>query len=117
VILAAGIALAVTQLIPALPSDHELAIDLPTGAGVVRRLDLNWARVGDQNHTGGVRLAVPAKSTKTVHHTLRGPDGPYEIELVVQRRLRGGTLSETSHHRRVNLSSGQTRIVLEPKPQ
>jgi hypothetical protein len=117
VLLAAGIALAVTQLIPALPSNHDLSIDLPTGPGVVRRLDLTWSRIGDEGHAGGVRLAVPATSTKTVHHTLRAPDGPYEIELVVQRRLDEGTLSETSHHRRVTLGGGQTRIVLEPKPQ
>ncbi len=116
VLLAGGIALALTQLLPALPSDQQLVIDLPTGRGVVSGVDLTWSRVEDAEHAGGVRLAVPASST-TVHHSLRAPDGPYDVEVVVRRTRGGGTLSETSHHRRVNLGGGRTRIVLEPEPQ
>jgi len=116
-LLAGAIALALTQLLPALPSDQQLEIDVPTGPGVVHQLELIWSRVGDASHAGGVRLAVPLTSAGTIHHTVRAPDGPYDLRLVVQRRLSGGTLTETSHHRRVTLRGGRTRIVLEPEPQ
>jgi len=117
-VLGVGIALAATQLGPAVPRDQTIVFRLPPAEGRgTTRLDASFTKVGERESHAGVSLTLEAPRPARVRHRLRLPNGDYIVALQLTSGATTGPSApektETSRARRVTLSGDETLIVFE----
>jgi hypothetical protein len=139
-LLLAGVAFALVRVLPSVPHEQILLFRFD-GIGAVSRLSATWTVPGRSEPEGGVTLHFPASSSRTVRHAISLPNGPYVLDISVERNedktspapprplpdtrdsvaaeghSEVGThlpdeLSQTRFIRRVNLAGGETVIRL-----
>ncbi len=78
--LVSGVALAATQLLPALPHDQQLVFRAPTGAPI-SALEATWSAVGSDEPAGGVQFKFEDRPPRRVQHTVSLPNGEYRLTV------------------------------------
>jgi hypothetical protein len=101
-----GVAVALLELVPAVPRDHTLVFRLERAAAV-QRLDATWTPVGEAEAAGGVSLRFDREPPRHIHHSVSLPDGDYVIAVAVE-----ADADKTTYTRRVTLQGGETTIPL-----
>lgn len=113
-LLVGGLALAVVQVLDAMPREQELLFELPDGQ-VIRSLSATWTDT-EGAQLGGLHLDYPEGRRQSVRHSVQLANGDYEIQIEVE--LFGATAgsgdarSKTNVERRVSLRGGETPIPL-----
>ncbi len=114
-VLIAGFALAITQLLPDAPRDQALVFRLGADVAKVRRLEAIFTPDGESEATSGVTLSFSSPPPSRVHHNVSLPNGLYRIDLQVVREAAPGRLEHTGGTHRVRLEGEETVISVEPR--
>lgn len=112
-LLAAAALGAYLALRPKLPHEHDIAFQLGQAAPEVTTLDVSWtdARAPAGEAALGSTLHFAAGTApRTVHTRVRLPDGPWDVDIQVER---GKSMETTRIQRRVNLDEASVMLPLE----
>ncbi len=136
-LLFAGVASAVVVFWPKVPREQILLFRLEDRE-LVQELHATWSVPGRDQPEGGFTLHFPVAPPRTVRHTVSLPNGPYVLDISIQRaesphstqthtKARDSVAGEgpsrvgselrqapptTTYVRRVNLAGGETIIRL-----
>jgi hypothetical protein len=109
VTLLAGALAVVLVLLPAVPREQVLLLQVGAGASAV---EASFTAEGDATPQSTLRLHFPSGSPARVRHVLSLRNGRYLVRATVERGP-SGSRTETSYERRVTLEGGKTVLFLE----
>ena len=97
-------------LLPAVPHDQVVELELGKNASSVSRLDVHWEKE-DGSHEGNVALNFPAPTPERVVRQFRMTDGDYAFRITAVHR--DATQSRTEVVRRVTLDGNNITLRLD----
>ena len=106
-----GIVVAGGTLLPEIPRENQIRLQLEQAEGPVSRVDLTWTRVGAEAPAGGVSLRFPEKAPKLIEHSVSLREGDYRLDVVVHDPSPGPTGTSASTHR-LHLAGGETTVFV-----
>ena len=107
VVLALGVAAALTQVLPHLPHEREVELRLDDPSSITS-VELAWVRAGDAVQGASWRFE-PGKAPRSLTTTVRLPDGEYDVDIELARALEA---SEPTRVRRTITLADANRISL-----
>jgi hypothetical protein len=109
-VLLGGALLAGAQLLPQLPRERRLTVRLEDAPSITS-VEVTWVRDGRDEPVAGSSFRFTAGSApRRVESTLRLPDGPYDVDVVVVRGDEARTV-----RRRVTLEGGDEITLSVPR--
>jgi hypothetical protein len=106
-----GVALAASAVLPEIPKENLIRLQLKQASGPISRVDLTWTRVGTNTPAGGVSLRFREKAPKLVEHSVLLREGDYRLDVVVHDARPGPAGTSTSTHR-LHLAGGETTVFV-----
>jgi hypothetical protein len=106
----AGVAALVWQLLPNVPRDQTVVFVLGNQASTVARLDVSW-ELAEGGHEGGFTLNFPSPAPERVVRQLRLAEGEYVFHVSAARREAAERRTELT--RQVTLSGDAVTLRIE----
>ncbi len=109
VLVVSAVALAVTQVLPSLPTDQPILFASPAGHPF-ETLEIDY-RSPEGVTLGGVEISPPLPAS-TLAHTLRLPHGSYIFSVRAELRNKGGEAETLVEQHRVELDGSTHRLAV-----